>query len=96
MCQHRQPEASTILLAILFADRVNQDEIDNDDGQHGENRNAPSCKSSPDGAQANQRTPHRMYDSEFLQVIPAGVSKAEQLHILLTGPEPDPDGKNQT
>ena len=37
-----------------------------------------------------------MYDSEFLQVLPAGVSEAEQLHILLSGPEPDPDGKSQT
>ena len=86
-----------ILPVVLFADGVNQDVIDNDDGQHDENRNDPSCKSRPDGAQANQRTPRRMYDSEFLQVIPAGVSaKAEQLHILLTGPEPDPDGKYQT
>jgi hypothetical protein len=38
-----------------------------------------------------------MDDPELLQVIPAGVSvNAEQLHILLTGPEPDPDGKYQT
>ena len=85
-----------ILLAVLSADGVNQDVIDNGGGQHDENRDAPSCKSRPDCTQANQRTPRRMYDSEFLQVIPAGVSEAEQLHILLSGPEPDPDGKSQT
>jgi hypothetical protein len=85
-----------ILLAVLSADGVNQDVIDNGGGQHDENRDAPSCKSRPDCTQANQRTPRRMYDSEFLQVIPAGVSEAVQLHILLSGPEPDPDGKNQT
>jgi hypothetical protein len=85
-----------ILLAVLSADGVNQDVIDNGGGQHDENRNIPTCKSRPDCTQANQRTPRRMYDSESLQVIPAGVSEAEQLHILLSGPEPDPDGKNQT
>ena len=89
-------KVSMILLAVLFADGVNQDVIDNGGGQHDENRNAPSCKSRPDSTQTNQRTPRRMYDSEFLQVIPAGVSEAEQLHILLSGPEPDPDGKSQT
>jgi len=85
-----------ILLAVLFADGVNQDVIDNGGGQHDENRDVPSCKSRPDCTQANQRTPRRMYDSEFLQVIPAGVSDVEQLHILLSGPEPDPNGKSQT
>ena len=89
-------KVSMILLAVLSADGVNQDVIDNGDGQHDENRNDPSYKSRPDCTQANQRTPRRMYDSEFLQVIPAGVSEAEQLHILLSGPEPDPDGKSQT
>ena len=89
-------KVSMILLAVLSADGVNQDVIANGGGQHDENRDAPSCKSRPDCTQANQRTPRRMYDSEFLQVIPAGVSEAEQLHILLSGPEPDPDGKNQT
>ena len=55
-----------ILLAVLSADGVNQDVIDNGGGQH------------------------------VLQVIQAGVSEAEQLHILLSGPESDPDGKSQT
>lgn len=84
------------LPAVLFADRVNQNEINNEHGQHDENWNEPTRKSRPDGAQANQRTPRRMDDSEFPQVIPACVSGAVQLHILLSGPEPDPDGENQT